>query len=71
MTTIALIESILAIILVVIILLQNKSAGLGSAIGGDANGFSSTKEANSLLTNTTVVVALLFFGTLITDVFFL
>lgn len=71
MSLLAIIESILAVLLILVILVQNKSAGLGSGIGGESQNFSFVKGQDSFLTGVTVAIAVLFFAVLITDVFFL
>ena len=53
---------ILAVLLVIFILLQQKGAGLGAGFGGDGNVFKTKRGAEKLLFRATVVVAILFFA---------
>ena len=52
----------LALALVVVILLQQKGAGLGAAFGGSGNVFSTRRGIDKLLYQATIVISILFFG---------
>lgn len=56
------IQIILSTLLVVVILLQQKGSGIGSAFGGASGSIVSTRRGvDKILFNTTVVLAILFF----------
>lgn len=56
-------QAILAALLVLAILLQNRGAGLGGAFGGDGNVYRTKRGVEKRLHQATVVLAILFFGT--------
>lgn len=56
------IQLVLAIILIVIILLQQKGAGLSGVFGGSSNVYSTKRGIDKILFYSTIVVAILFFG---------
>ncbi len=55
-----LIQIILAIILIVLIILQSKGAGLGSTFGGDMGFYSTKRGAEKILFILTFIIAGLF-----------
>ncbi len=55
-------QLILAIILVIAILLQQKGSGMGAAFGGSSNVYSTKRGADKILHNATIVISILFFG---------
>lgn len=62
-TVLTSIEIILGIILIVVILLQQKGAGLGAAFGGGSGAVQTTRRGSDLfLYRATIAVAVLFFG---------
>ncbi len=64
------IQIITAIVLVVVVLLQQKGSGLGAAFGG-SGGFTSTKRgADKFLFQATIVVSIIFFGVAILSLIF-
>jgi protein translocase SecG subunit len=64
------IQIISAILLTIVILLQHKSAGLGSAISGNSgNSYSSKRGVDKLFSISTVIFALIFFGAAIGYIF--
>ena len=63
------IEVIFAIILVIVVLLQQKGSGLGLVFGGDSNFFRSRRGIENLLHWTTIIVAVLFCGTAVASIF--
>jgi len=56
------IQFVLAIILVVTILLQQKGTGLSGVFGGSSNIYSTKRGADKILHYTTMIVAILFFS---------
>jgi preprotein translocase subunit SecG len=54
-------QLILAILLMVVILLQQRGSGLGGAFGGSSNVFSTKRGVDKVLFNATIVIAVLFF----------
>jgi len=63
------IQVILAILLVVAILLQQRGSGLGMAFGGEGNVYRSRRGAEKLLFIITIVLAVLFCLTAAMSVF--
>jgi preprotein translocase subunit SecG len=55
-------QLILAILLIFVVLLQQKGGGLGSAFGGSSNVYSTKRGVDKLLHYTTIVLGVLFFG---------
>lgn len=55
-------QAVIALVLMVSILLQNRGAGLGSAFGGDFGGYYTKRGLEKFLLYTTVVAAILFFA---------
>lgn len=55
------IQLIVAILLTVVILLQNKGAGLGSAFGGSNNVYLAKRGLDKILFVATIVLTILFF----------
>lgn len=58
--TVNLIQLILGILLIVIILLQQKGSGLGSTFGGELAMYRTKRGAERLLFRATIVIAFLF-----------
>lgn len=56
------VQFILATVLIVAILLQQKGTGLSGVFGGSSNIYSTKRGVDKMLHYATVVVALLFFG---------
>ncbi len=59
-TVISLIQIILGILLVLVIIIQQKGSGLGSAFGGDMSFYRTKRGAEKLLFYSTIVIAVLF-----------
>ena len=59
---IVIIQSILAVILIIAILLQQRGAGLTGTFGGDSSAYSTRRGAEKVIFTATIVVAILFFG---------
>lgn len=53
-------EIVVAILLALVILLQNKSAGLSATFGGGGNAYSSKRGVDKILSVATVILAILF-----------
>jgi preprotein translocase subunit SecG len=53
-------QMVLGIILIVLILLQSKGSGLGTAFGGDMGFYRTKRGFEKLLFNATILVVLLF-----------
>lgn len=62
MKILSVIQLILAVLLVVAVLLQQKGSGLGSAFGGSSNIYTTKRGVDKLLFQTTIIIAILFFG---------
>lgn len=62
-------EIILAVILTVLILLQQRGSGLGAAFGGDSNIYRSRRGIEKVLFGATIITATLFCLTAILIVF--
>lgn len=54
-------QIIIAVLLVVVILLQNRGSGMGSAFGGSSAVFTTKRGLDKKLYNITIVLAILFF----------
>ncbi|MEI8072652.1 MAG: preprotein translocase subunit SecG [Candidatus Saccharibacteria bacterium] len=63
--TLSIISVISSIILIVAILLQNQGSGLGAAFGGDAGFYRTKRGAERTLFVVTIVLAIVFVGSLI------
>ena len=57
---ISLIQIILGILLIVVIIIQQKGSGLGSSFGGDLSFYRTKRGAEKLLFYTTIALAFLF-----------
>lgn len=55
-------QIVLAVVLIIAILLQQKGGGLSGVFGGSGNIYSTKRGIDKILFYTTVVVAILFFG---------
>lgn len=56
------IQVILAVLLVAVIMLQQKGAGIGEAFGGSSGMFSTRRGVDLILHRVTIVVSILFFA---------
>lgn len=61
-TALIVIQAILAILLIVLVLLQQKGAGLGLTFGGSSNVYSTRRGIDAVVFKATIVTAILFFG---------
>ncbi len=59
-TTFKIIQIILAILLVIVVLMQQRGSGLGMAFGGDSGGYRSRRGVEQVLHVATIVIAILF-----------
>ena len=50
-------------LLIITVLLQQKGSGLGSILGGSSNVYSTKRGVDKILHYTTIIIAILFFGT--------
>ncbi len=55
-------QLVLAILLIVIVLLQQKGTGLSGVFGGSSNVYSTKRGVDKVLFYATIVIAILFFG---------
>lgn len=62
------IQMVLAVLLVVAILLQQRGSGLGAAFGGDSNVFRTKRGVEKILFYATIGIAVLFFANAILTV---
>jgi protein translocase SecG subunit len=62
MTPIIIIQSILAVLLIAAILIQQRGTGLGSSFGGDSNAYSTRRGAERFIFIGTIIIAILFFA---------
>jgi preprotein translocase subunit SecG len=54
-------QVVLAVLMMVVILLQQKGSGMGAAFGGSSNVYNTKRGADKVLHNATIVMAVLFF----------
>lgn len=55
-------QIIIAILLIITILLQNRGSGLGTAFGGEGNIYLAKRGAEKFIFHATIVLAVLFLG---------
>lgn len=67
----ATIQLVLAIVLIIFIMLQQRGSGLGMAFGGEGNVYRSRRGIEKFLFNGTIVIAILFCLVTLTTVFFI
>lgn len=60
LTILSIIQLILSILLMTVILLQQKGGGLGAAFGGSSNVYSTKRGIDKILFNITIVISVLF-----------
>lgn len=58
----AIIQAVLAVLLITAILLQQRGSGLGSAFGGGGNVYSTRRGADKTIFQITIGIAVLFFA---------
>jgi len=64
------IQIILSILLIAVILLQQKSSGVGGVFGGSSNVYSTKRGVDKILFYATIVISILFFGFSLSRLFF-
>lgn len=69
-TTFKIIQIVLAVLLVVVVLMQQRGSGLGMAFGGDSGGYRSRRGAEKILHIATIVIASAFCVVALLTVFF-
>jgi len=62
-------QMIFAVILIVVVLLQQKGSGLGAAFGGSGTVYTTRRGVDKILYNITIVVSILFFLTSFINLF--
>ncbi len=65
---IAVSQLILAVLLIAVILLQQKGAGLGSAFGGSGTVYTTKRGVDKILHQATIVISILFFALALANV---
>jgi len=63
------IQIALAILLVIVILLQQRGSGMGAAFGGDTSVYRTKRGAEKILFQATIVICVLFLASVIANVF--
>ncbi|HOX40984.1 MAG TPA: preprotein translocase subunit SecG [bacterium] len=69
-TTLKIIQIVLAVVLAILILMQQRGAGLGVAFGGEGNVYRSRRGIEKFLFYSTIVVAVVFCVMALVTVFF-
>jgi preprotein translocase subunit SecG len=64
------IQIISAIALMIVIILQNRGSGLGSAFGGEGNVYRTRRSFEKVLFQLTIVLAVVFFVTAFANILF-
>ena len=57
------IQLISAILLIIVVLMQNQGSGVGELFGGSGNVFRKKRGIEKLLFTSTIVISIIFFGT--------
>ncbi|MBU1165136.1 preprotein translocase subunit SecG [Patescibacteria group bacterium] len=57
-----------AILLIIVVLVQNQGAGLGAAFGGEGNSFRTKRGAEKSLFYFTIILSIIFLGTALAGV---
>lgn len=55
-------QLIFAVLLMIVVLLQQKGAGLGATFGGSSNIYSAKRGIDAVLYKATIVISIFFFG---------
>lgn len=55
-------QIVVSVLLIVVILMQNRGTGLSGIFGGSSNVFQTKRGVEKILFTTTIVLAVLFFG---------
>ncbi|MCX6781681.1 MAG: preprotein translocase subunit SecG [Candidatus Magasanikbacteria bacterium] len=64
------VQIVLSITLVLVILLQQKGAGVGGIFGGSSNIYSTKRGVDKVLFYVTIIISCLFFGLSLARLFF-
>ncbi|MDD3285621.1 MAG: preprotein translocase subunit SecG [Patescibacteria group bacterium] len=70
MSLIQIAQIIVSILLIIVVLLQNRGAGLGSAFGGTGGVYLTKRGLEKKLFTATIVLAVLFFGLSLASILF-
>jgi len=62
-------QMVLAVLLIVVILLQQKGSGLGAAFGGSGTVYTTRRGVDKVLYQATIVISILFFLTSFINLF--
>lgn len=60
--TITIVQFVLAVLLIIAILLQQRGAGLSGAFGGEGSVYSTRRGAEKIIFIATIIITILFFG---------
>ena len=63
------IQIVISILLIVVILMQQKGSGLGSAFGGDSAVYRTKRGAEKFIFRLTIILAVLFLATALANLF--
>ena len=63
------IQIVISILLIVVILMQQKGSGLGSAFGGDGAVYRTKRGAEKFIFRLTIILAVLFLATALANIF--
>jgi preprotein translocase subunit SecG len=69
-TILNIIQIVISILLIIVILLQQKGSGLGGAFGGESNVYRSKRGIEKTLYYTTIVLAVLFAAATLFNLFY-
>jgi len=64
------VQIIVAVMLIVVILLQSRGSGLGSAFGGEGNVYRTKRGMEKTLHLVTIILSILFLGIALATLFF-
>lgn len=71
MTIVTIVQIVLAVLLIALILMQQRGTALGGAFGGGNEFYGTKRGAERVIFTATIVVAILFLGVAIANVLFL
>jgi preprotein translocase subunit SecG len=63
------VQIIVSVLLVVVILLQQRGSGLGAGFGGDGSVYRTKRGAEKIIFRLTIVLAVLFLATALANIF--
>jgi len=67
--TLQIIQLVIAVLLIAVIIIQNRGAGLGGIFGGEGGVYRTKRGAEKIIFIATVILAILFLGLSIVSVF--